>query len=506
LAVKPVALIILDGYGIREDTLKNAIAAANKPNLDALFARWPHTLIAASGAAVGLPEGQPGNSEVGHTNMGAGRIVWQELSRINLSIENGSFAQNAALAGAMEHCLITGRSLHLMGLLSDGGVHSHIEHLYAILALAAERGLKRVFVHCFLDGRDTSPTAGAGYLAALQKKLSACGVGGIATVTGRYYAMDRDKRWERTRRAYEAMTLGVGEAAADPVRAVESRYGQGETDEFLTPVVLDPKGRVSPEDAVVFFNFRPDRARQITQAFIDPDFSGFARQGGYIAPHFVAMTAYWENMQNAVVAFPDEEIRQTLGEHLSFLGKRQLRAAETEKYAHVTFFFNGGNETPYPGEERLLVPSPKVATYDLQPEMSAAELTEKLLPMIDSNRYDFIVVNYANCDMVGHTGIFEAAVRAVETVDRCAGQLVEHILKAGGIALITADHGNADQMIERDGNPLTSHTASLVPFLVAGRQVALASGGKLADLAPTALDLMELPVPPLMTGRSLITG
>ncbi len=499
-----VLLIIMDGYGQREDTLKNAIAAAKKPHIDAIMARWPHTLIGASGLDVGLPRGQMGNSEVGHTNIGAGRIVYQELSRINLSIEDGSINQNPAFTAAIDSCLQSGKSLHLMGLLSDGGVHSHINHLFALTRLAASRGLQKIYIHCFMDGRDTLPTSGAGYLSQLWDELAEIGVGEIATVMGRYYAMDRDNRWDRVKLAYDALTHGIGERGDNPVKAVEDCYLKGITDEFLLPMVFSKDGKIKDGDTVIFFNFRPDRAREITSALTNPDFDAFSREDGLIRTHFVAMTEYQADMPGVVVAYPPGSMRDTLGEYLSSLGLKQLRIAETEKYAHVTFFFNGGNEMPYPGEDRLLVPSPKVATYDLMPQMSALEVMEKLLPIIDSAAYDLIVLNFANCDMVGHTGSFDATIKAVETVDACVGSVVERAILAGAIAVITADHGNADMMITPENTPFTAHTNSQVPFIVVGREVVLRGDGVLADVAPTLLTLMGYPKPPLMTGKSLI--
>lgn len=495
----------MDGFGINPSTYGNAIAAAKKPNLDRLMQANPTTKIGASGLEVGLPDGQMGNSEVGHTNIGAGRVVYQELTRITKSIQDGEFFENPALKIAMQNCADSGTALHLMGLLSDGGVHSHNTHLYALVEMAKRYGLKKVFVHCFMDGRDVPPTSGAGFVQELQKKLEQIGTGKIATVEGRYYAMDRDNRWERVTKAYDAIVNGEGVFNADPVAAVEDSYRNEVTDEFIVPVVCDKGAAVSKGDSVVFFNFRPDRAREISRTLVDPDFSGFARKKGFFPLTYVCMTQYDVTMPNVQVAFGPESLVHTFGEYVSEKGLKQLRIAETEKYAHVTFFFNGGVEKPFDGEDRVLVPSPKVATYDLQPEMSAVEVTDKVVERIDSGKYDTIILNYANCDMVGHTGIFEAAVKAVETVDTCVGRVADAIARQNGVLLITADHGNADQMKEPDGSPFTAHTTNKVPFVVAGYDCRLRpEGGKLADIAPTMLEIMGLPIPPEMTGVSLI--
>lgn len=502
---QPLVLIIMDGFGYSQSDWGNAVHAADTPNLDRLLREYPNTLIGASGLDVGLPDGQMGNSEVGHTNIGAGRIVYQELTRISKSISDGYFYANAALTGAVENCLQNGTALHLMGLLSDGGVHSHTEHLYALLELAKRRGLEKVFVHCFLDGRDVPPSSGAGYVSELEAKLKELGVGRIATVMGRYYAMDRDNRWERVERAYAAMVYGEGDAAASPAGAVEESYAQGVTDEFMLPVVCAPDGRVQSGDSIIFYNFRPDRAREITRAFVDPEFSGFALRDPSMRAHYVCMTQYDALMPNVQVAFRPQSLENTFGEYIAGRGLSQLRIAETEKYAHVTFFFNGGVEAPNEGEDRALIPSPKVSTYDLKPEMSAYEVTDEMIRRLESGRYDVVILNYANCDMVGHTGVYEAAVKAVAAVDECVGRVVEKVLALHGVALITADHGNAEQMYEEDGSPFTAHTTNLVPMIAAGvRRPLLPPGeGRLADIAPTMLELLGLEQPKEMEGRSL---
>ena len=500
----PVALIIMDGYGINKDTYGNAIAAAKKPNLDRYFAEWPNTIIGASGMDVGLPDGQMGNSEVGHTNMGAGRIVYQELTRITKSIADGEYLNNEAFCAAVENCKKHGGALHLMGLLSSGGVHSHNTHLYGMLELAKKAGLHEVYVHCFMDGRDVPPSSGKEFIEELAAKMAEIGVGKIATISGRYYAMDRDNRWERVVKVYSAMVYGEGVMCDDPVKAMENSYAEGVTDEFVVPVVVDAKGIIKANDSVIFFNFRPDRAREITRTFVDPEFSGFERKNGMFPLTYVCFTQYDATMPNVLVAFKPQSLVNTLGEYISSIGKTQLRIAETEKYAHVTFFFNGGVEKQYEGEDRILVNSPKVATYDLQPEMSAYEVTDKVLAAIDSEKYDVIILNFANCDMVGHTGVFDAAVKAVEAVDTCVGKTVDAILAHGGTALITADHGNADKMFEADGSPFTAHTTNPVPLIVAGQKGELREGGVLADLAPTMLKIMGVPQPEEMTGKSIL--
>jgi len=497
----PTTLIIMDGFGLTEPGNGNAVSLARTPVLDRLFREYAHTTLSASGLDVGLPDGQMGNSEVGHTNIGGGRVVFQDLPRISRAIEDGSFFRNEAYNKAMDDCLAKGTSLHLYGLLSDGGVHSHITHLYALLQLAKDKGLEKVYVHCFLDGRDVSPTSGKGFVAALRDKCAELGVGRIATVMGRFYAMDRDKRWERLQLAYDAMVYGEGVQNPDPVDAVAQSYAAGVTDEFVEPVVCDPAGTISDNDSVIFFNFRPDRAREITRAIVDPAFDGFQRE--YFPTTYICNTEYDAAMPNVTVAWPRIRVNNGLGEYLSSLGLTQLRIAETEKYAHVTFFFNGGVEKQYPGEDRVLVASPKVATYDLQPEMSAYEVCDKCVERIRSGAYDVIILNFANCDMVGHTGVLEAAVKAVETVDECVGRVVDATLEMGGIAMITADHGNAEQMVQADGSPMTAHTTNPVPFILCGAGTELRPG-RLADIAPTILDVMGLACPEEMDGKTLI--
>ena len=497
----PTTLIIMDGYGLNPDSQGNAVAAARTPVLDKLFATCPHTTLSASGLDVGLPDGQMGNSEVGHTNIGGGRVVFQDLPRINRAIEDGSFFENEAYCAAMDACLKHDSALHLYGLLSDGGVHSHTNHVWALLKMAKIRGLHKVYIHAFLDGRDVSPTSGKDFVAEAVAKCKEIGVGKIATVMGRYYAMDRDKRWDRLERAYDAMVYGEGIQNSDPVDAVAKSYRDGVTDEFVEPVVCDKDGTISDNDSIIFFNYRPDRAREITRAFVDPAFDGFQRQ--FFPVTYVCTTEYDASMPNVLVAFPRVAVKNGLGEYLSSMGMTQLRIAETEKYAHVTFFFNGGVETVYPGEDRVLVNSPKVATYDLQPEMSAVEVTDQCVERIESGAYDVIILNFANCDMVGHTGVFDAAVKAVETVDTCVGRVVDATRAMGGIAMITADHGNAEIMVKNDGSPMTAHTTDPVPFIVVGAAVEL-HPGRLADIAPTILDVMGLACPPEMDGKSLI--
>ncbi len=502
---QPLALIILDGFGCREETKGNAIAAARTPHLDHLMASCPHTRIGASGMDVGLPDGQMGNSEVGHTNIGAGRIVYQELTRITKSFDEGEALGNPALTAAMENARRPGQALHLMGLLSDGGVHSHIRHLYGLMEMARRFAVERVYLHCFMDGRDVPPTSGIEFIAALQQKIKELGLGQIATVSGRYYAMDRDNRWERVKLAYDAIVNGEGNKNPDPVAVMQKSYDAGVTDEFIVPTVVTEGAGIKAGDSVIFFNFRPDRARELTRALVDPDFAGFEREKGFFPLTYICMTQYDATMPNVEVAYRPESLTNTLGEYLSRLGKTQLRIAETEKYAHVTFFFNGGVEAPYEGEDRVLIPSPKVATYDLQPEMSAYAVTDEAVRRIESGRYDVIILNYANCDMVGHTGVFEAAVKAVEAVDTCLGRLLAALEKAGGRAFLTADHGNADQMADENGAPFTAHTTNPVPFVAIGfGDVTLRSGGRLADIAPTMLQAMGLPQPEEMTGRSLL--
>ena len=500
---KPLILMILDGFGIAPES-GNAIKAAKKPNIDKLFAENPITQIGASGMDVGLPDGQMGNSEVGHTNIGAGRIVYQELTRITKTIKEDKLKDNEAIVSAMDKALENGTALHLMGLLSDGGVHSHNTHLYGILELAKKKGLEKVYIHAFLDGRDVPPSSAADFIQACVDKTKEIGVGKIATVMGRYYAMDRDNRWERVEKAYAAMVYGEGVEAECPVCAVKNSYKDDVTDEFVVPSVVKGGATIQPNDSVIFFNFRPDRAREITRTLVDPDFDGFERKKGFFPINFVCMTQYDATMPNVDVAFKSQVLTNTLGEYISDKGMTQLRIAETEKYAHVTFFFNGGVEKQYPGEDRILVKSPSVATYDLQPEMSAYEVTDKLVPAIKSGKYDMIILNFANCDMVGHTGVFDAAVKAVEAVDECVGRVVDAIKEMGGVALITADHGNADKMVDDDGEPFTAHTTNPVPFCVIGYDCELKDGGRLADIAPTMLQILGLPQPEEMDGTSLI--
>ncbi len=509
MSKKPYALIIMDGYGVNERHEGNAIYAAKTPNMDKYMAEYPNTVIHASGMDVGLPDGQMGNSEVGHTNIGAGRIVYQELTRITKSIEDGDFFENEALLGAVENCKKNDSALHFMGLLSDGGVHSHINHLYGLLEMAKKNGLDKVYVHCFMDGRDVSPTSGADFAEALVAKMRALGTGKIATVMGRYYAMDRDNRWERVSEAYKAMVYGEGNKDTSAVNAIKKSYNENVTDEFVVPTVItdddgNALGKISANDSVVFFNFRPDRAREISRTIVDTDFSGFDRE--FFNTYFVCMTQYDASMPNVQVAFKPQTLENTFGEYISKKGLRQLRIAETEKYAHVTFFFNGGVEAVCDGEDRALTNSPKVATYDLQPEMSAPEVCDEVVKRIESGEYDVIVLNFANCDMVGHTGVFDAAVKAVETVDTCLGKTVDAIIKMGGTALITADHGNADQMVDYDTNDVfTAHTTNVVPLvMIGGEDGAKLKVGRLADLAPTMLDLMGLEKPAEMTGESLL--
>ena len=495
--------MILDGFGIAPAE-GNAIAAAKKPNLDKIFAENPHTQIGASGLDVGLPDGQMGNSEVGHTNIGAGRIVYQELTRITKSAQDGDMDKNPALLKAMENAKENGKALHLMGLLSDGGVHSHNTHLYALLEMAKRQGLEKVFVHCFMDGRDVPPSSGKDYVKELMEKLDEIGVGKIATVMGRYYAMDRDNRWERVEKAYAAMVYGEGLEADCPLCAMQNSYDNDVTDEFVVPTVVKGAEPIEAGDSVIFYNFRPDRAREITRTLVDPDFTGFERKKGFFPLTYVCMTQYDATMPNVEVAYKPESLVNTFGEYISKQGMTQLRIAETEKYAHVTFFFNGGVEKQYPGEDRILVKSPAVATYDLQPEMSAYEVTDKMVEAVKSGKYDALILNYANCDMVGHTGVFEAAVKAVEAVDTCVGRVVEAVKEMGGCVLLTADHGNADKMVDTDGEPFTAHTTNPVPFCVINHPCTLREGGRLADIAPTMLKVLGLPQPAEMTGESII--
>ena len=499
----PTTLIIMDGFGLAPQSPGNAVTNAPTPNLDKIFAECPGCKLSASGLDVGLPEGQMGNSEVGHTNIGAGRVVFQDLPHISRDIESGAFFQNPAYLEAMANCREWGSALHLMGLLSDGGVHSHITHLFALLKMAQEQGIEKVYVHCFLDGRDVPPTSGKHFVEQLQAKIQQLGVGQIASVMGRYYAMDRDKRWDRVQRAYDAIACGQAPYEEDAAAAVQKSYDAGVTDEFMEPVVCLKNVQIRDNDSVIFFNFRPDRAREITRCLVDEDFTDVERKNGFIPVDFVCTTEYDATMPNVTVAYPRQKLENIFGEYISKLGLTQLRIAETEKYAHVTFFFNGGVEQVFPGEDRCLIPSPKVATYDLQPEMSAYAVTEEVVQRILSGNYDVIILNFANCDMVGHTGVYEAACKAVSTVDECVGKVVEATSKMGGVSLITADHGNAERMIDSDGEPFTAHTTNLVPFYRVGANVQLRDG-RLADIAPTMLDLMGLEKPAEMDGQTLI--
>jgi len=505
--IKPTALIILDGWGQSNDCTGNAILKANTPQFDALLEKYPHTLLGASGMDVGLPEGQMGNSEVGHLNIGAGRIIYQELTRITKAIKDGDFFENEAFVDAMQHAKKAGTKLHLWGLLSDGGVHSHIDHLKALIKMAQAEGLDNVYVHGFMDGRDTSPNGGAGYVKELEDYMAEIGFGCIASLSGRYYAMDRDNRWERIERAYDALVRGKGHFETNAVRALEKSYAEGITDEFIEPTVIiesgEPVATVEENDAIIFFNFRPDRAREMTRAITDSHFSGFKRK--FFKTHYVCLTQYDITFKNVEVAFKPQQINQTLGSYFSSLGKKQLRIAETEKYAHVTFFFNGGVEAPNEGEERVLVDSPKVATYDLMPEMSAYEVTNKLLKAIDEDQYELIVLNFANPDMVGHTGIMDAAIKAVEVVDECLGKVVAKLESKEGQFIITADHGNAEEMMTEDGKPMTAHSVNKVPCIVGGtRANDLTMDGRLCDLAPTLLTMMGIEIPKEMTGKSIL--
>lgn len=501
---KPLILIIMDGFGLRTSDMGNAIHAAKHPNLARIFSENPTTQLGASGLDVGLPDGQMGNSEVGHTNIGAGRVVYQELTRITKQIQDGPFFENEAFLGAVANCKEHDSALHIYGLMSDGGVHSHIEHIFGLLELAKKNGLTKVFVHCFMDGRDVPPTSGIDYIRQLKAKMEELGVGQIATIEGRYYAMDRDNRFERVVKAYSAMVYGEGEYNPDPVAAMQASYDAGVTDEFIVPVVITKDACIQENDSIIFANFRPDRAREITRTFVDPDFTGFERRNGCFPVYYVCMTQYDATMPNVHIAFKPQSLTNTFGEYIAENGLTQLRIAETEKYAHVTFFFNGGVEAPYKNEERDLIASPKVATYDLQPEMSAYKVCDKVVEEIKSGKFDVIILNYANCDMVGHTGVFDAAVKAVEAVDECVGKTVDAILEMGGVAMITADHGNADQMLEEDGvSPFTAHSCNPVPFCVVGYPCTLHEG-RLADIAPTMLQVLGLPQPAEMDGKSLM--
>ena len=501
---KPVVLCIMDGFGIRNVKEGNAIYTAKTPNLDKYFTECPFTTIGASGLDVGLPDGQMGNSEVGHTNIGAGRVVYQMLVKITKDIEEGTFFNIEALKAAIENCKKNDSALHLIGLLSNGGVHSHIDHLYGLLQMAKKNGLKKVFVHCLMDGRDVSTTSGVGFIKELQNKMIELGVGKIATVMGRYYAMDRDFAWDRVEKAYSAMVYGEGIKTSDIVNTIVESYSNDVTDEFIVPTVVDNEGMIKANDSVISFNFRPDRARQYTRAFVDPAFDGFERKNGFFPLHYVCMTQYDETMPNVSVAYPPEELKMTFGEYIASKNLTQLRIAETQKYAHVTFFFNGGEEKTFKGEDRILIQSPDVPTFDLQPEMSAYPVCDAVCEQIRLGKYDAVILNFANCDMVGHTGVFDAAVKAVEAVDECVGRVVEAATEMGGSVIITADHGNADCMVGEDGNPFTPHTTNPVPFCVVGYPCELREGGRLADIAPTMLKILGLPQPAEMTGESII--
>lgn len=509
MSKKTTILMILDGFGINTVADSNAVSIAKTPNFDQMIKEWPTVSGNASGMDVGLPAGQMGNSEVGHLNIGAGRIVYQDLTKITKAIMDGDFYTNPALLSAVENCKKNNSALHLMGLLSDGGVHSHIEHVYGLLELAKRNGLTKVYVHGFMDGRDTPPSSGIEYVKQLMNKMEELGVGEIATLSGRYYAMDRDNRWEREEKAYDALVYGKGETAACPMCAMKQSYEKGATDEFVLPTVIlkngEPTAKIQANDSIIFYNFRPDRARQLTRAFCDPEFKGFERE--FMPLTYVCFTDYDATIPNKEVAFHKEVLSNIFGEYLAKCGKKQLRLAETEKYAHVTFFFNGGIEVPNENEDRILVPSPKVATYDLQPEMSAVEVCDKLVEAIDSQKYDVIVINFANPDMVGHTGILEAAVKAVETVDTCLGRALEAVKRNNAQMFLCADHGNAEQLKDYEtGEPFTAHTTNPVPFVLVNYEqgVTLREGGRLADIAPTLLEMMGLEKPEEMTGTSLL--
>ena len=506
---KVTMLMILDGFGDNKNKDGNAVKLAKTPNIDKLMKKYENTDIYTSGLNVGLPDGQMGNSEVGHTNIGAGRIVYQELTRITKSIEEGDFFSNPEFIAAIENCKKNNSKLHILGLVSDGGVHSHIRHLYALLEMAKRRDFEDVYVHCFLDGRDTPPASAESYITKLQEKMQEKGVGKIASISGRFYAMDRDKRWQRVQKCYDALVKGEGNKASSAIKAIEDSYQKEVFDEFVEPTVIyngdEPVAKIEENDSVIFFNFRPDRAREITRSLVDPDFDGFETKKMNL--YYVCFTNYDETMPNVHVAFTKETLVNTFGEYISKKGYTQLRIAETEKYAHVTFFFNGGEEKQYSGEDRILVPSPKVETYDMKPEMSAYEVTDKVCEALENDKYDVVILNFANTDMVGHTGSLPAAIKAVETVDECVGKIVKIIEEKQGNLIITADHGNAEQMIDyKTGEPHTAHTTNPVPIILvtSNKDLKLKSGGKLADLAPTMLELMNLEKPKEMTGESLL--
>ncbi|PAD71998.1 2,3-bisphosphoglycerate-independent phosphoglycerate mutase [Paenibacillus campinasensis] len=510
-APRPVALIIMDGFGLRNTEAGNAVAKANKPNYDRYLKQYPNTTLTACGEAVGLPEGQMGNSEVGHLNIGAGRIVYQDLTRISKSIREGEFFKNETLVEAIQNAKKNNKKLHLYGLVSDGGVHSHIEHMFAMLDLAKQEGLDEVYIHGFMDGRDVAPDSGRQFVKDLIAKIEEIGIGKIATVSGRYYAMDRDKRWDRVEKAYRAMVYGDGPKYTDPLKAIEDSYEKSIYDEFVEPTVIvdeqgNPVSLVESGDSVVFLNFRPDRAIQLSQVFTNKDFRGFERGPKFPENlHFVCLTLFSETVEG-FVAYKPKNLDNTLGEVLVQHNKKQLRIAETEKYPHVTFFFSGGRDVELPGETRVLINSPKVATYDLQPEMSAYEVAEACVKEIEADKHDAIILNFANPDMVGHSGMLEPTIKAVEATDECVGKVVEAVLAKGGVAIITADHGNADMVFDENGRPHTAHTTNPVPFIVTDENVTLHEGGILADIAPTILDLMQLPKPDEMTGTSMIAA
>lgn len=511
MSKKPVVLMILDGYGLNDNCEANAVCEGKTPVMDQLMSQCPFVKGQASGLAVGLPEGQMGNSEVGHLNMGAGRIVYQELTRITKSIKDGDFFTNPAFLEAVENCKKNDSALHLFGLVSDGGVHSHLTHIFGLLELAKRNGLEKVYVHCFLDGRDTPPTSGKDYVAQLEAKMAELGVGKVATVSGRYYAMDRDKNWDRVKIAYDAMTKSEGSTSDSATGAIQASYDEGKTDEFVVPTVITENGApvaaIKSGDSIIFYNFRPDRAREMTRAFCDDQFDGFDR-GDRVKTTYVCFTDYDETIGNKLVAFVKESITNTFGEFLAAHGMKQARIAETEKYAHVTFFFNGGIEEPNKGEDRFLIPSPKeVPTYDLKPEMSAPAVCDKLVECIKSGEYDVIIINFANPDMVGHTGVEAAAIKAIETVDACVGKTVDAIREVDGVMFICADHGNAEQLVDyQTGEPFTAHTTNPVPFILvnADPSYKLREGGCLADIAPTLIELMGMEQPKEMSGKSLI--
>ena len=506
MSKKPYVLVIMDGFGIAPAGPGNAVTAAKTPNLDAIFAANPVSKLSASGLDVGLPDGQMGNSEVGHTNIGAGRVVFQDLPKITKSIQDGDFFENKAYKDAMLAAKAAGKAVHIYGLMSTGGVHSHISHIQAAVKMAHDLGCPKIFVHCFMDGRDVPPSSGKDFVAQMKETCDQYGAQ-IATISGRYYAMDRDTNWDRVERAYKAMVYGQSEQRfiGDPVGAMEASYAAGVTDEFVIPVVTAENAEIGEGDSIIFMNFRPDRAREITRAFVDPDFTGFERKKGFFKVHYVCTTSYDASMPNVVIAYPKESLDNIFGEYISQKGMTQLRIAETEKYAHVTFFFNGGAETVFPGEDRVLIPSPKVATYDLQPEMSAPAVTDAVVERIESGEYDVVILNFANCDMVGHTGVFDAAVKAVATVDAGVGRVVAAVKKMGGTCFITADHGNADRMLESDGvTPYTAHTTNLVPFCAVDAPCKSLKDGRLCDIIPTMLDAMGLAQPAEMTGQSLL--